>query len=1164
MLKYEIVHQIKSKQYLLEVLEDQVDNLYSDPVYLFPFEIISGASWLTNNGLRAPLNTNNGILYTAQNNTQSTLIINGNQPLNVAWLNSYNPTYDINALQQGFKKNFQVGDYFTCFVNDTFTITKTQEQFNIFNQEYINLQADIDVTLNLQVKEGIKLNFQDLLQKVYIIKGGDFSTNQLFQLNSITAVVNSTTLKTQSYNLNLTSINFDYAQSGKQIFQGFNFGFPGNNFAFPDIDENNNIILNQTFLTENFGITSIQETRDFAHNFSTWELVGGIADKDNILPLQKLLVYEPLVPINDDLQLQGATTNDYFVWWQANPAYDFVADNFKEPINNASYNNWSRDVVGGLKQQTGTTETNALQGETYFPYYNPNWIIKNNTTTALTYRNLTSKYLPHVQSFTIPVNKELTLAQWWNLNSIIYENYVQYTTELTQSSKFSFSQVPILGKLWNIINFGFDPTWNLSTNTIQPSLPLNLLTPISQFNLAKAVAAGANTPIDLNFYNNGENLNSNGGKLNIGSFHWSITDRLKSVKYKLTTYTPTATQQQWDTYFGNQPLDGVYNTYYLGQTTNPDGSAIEFPTIWYDDTEIIPFSPSPQGTLKGFYIGGMKTYGVGSNNIFFTFYTNQQGSQLPTPVYFNIMKSAASISKIFPFWCNVINFNTFSVDILENIREAWPNVLIPLTPPNTSNIIMVDNQNIGTPIYHYKDSNAFNTNTLDQPNILDIAKGNIKNTNFNTLFGKILEDSVGDILNTSQTLNSTFFATALDAVLAPVNWNDGVNIKSPSSGNYSLNLWSPFFGQRPQQNVFKCQGTYFQPTSGTFNFNVNIKNYSIQTATPSIPQPNYMEKWQNNVLNNAYKLDYDPSNPTSFVPKTTPMIEVIPTIDNVILNQNVNLSFNANFWTGTPQSFTIPINFGNYISEQNIIKNNLYNKPFIQYQTETYSINYTNTPVPITGIRRMEYIGKLAKSAKPTDPFFLFSKIEQNFEATGLENFIKYIPTNDAAQEGFGIKYVGWDNNKPMLNSNSGNSLASSPNQLTSIYPFYQTKKVWTPFNSSTTQTDDTSYGGGFYLDTDNAEIELVFTYDTSTNEINYETRLWVPYKATPSLWELYGFPNTSTGLRNLISGMKSDLDSKYQVSNSPWEGQSNTSWEKIKEDSFLDITINILNTTIQ
>lgn len=1157
MLKYEIVHQIKSKQYLLEILEDQVDNLYSDPVYLFPFEIISGASWLTNNGLRAPLNTNNGILYTAQNNTQSTLIINGNQPLNVAWLNSYNPTYDINALQQGFKKNFQVGDYFTCFVNDTFTITKTQEQFNIFNQEYINLQADIDVTLNLQVKEGIKLNFQDLLQKVYIIKGGDFSTNQLFQLNSITAVVNSTTLKTQSYNLNLTSINFDYAQSGKQIFQGFNFGFPGNNFAFPDIDENNNIILNQTFLTENFGITSIQETRDFAHNFSTWELVGGIADKDNILPLQKLLVYEPLVPINDDLQLQGATTNDYFVWWQANPAYDFVADNFKEPINNASYNNWSRDVVGGLKQQTGTTETNALQGETYFPYYNPNWIIKNNTTTALTYRNLTSKYLPHVQSFTIPVNKELTLAQWWNLNSIIYENYVQYTTELTQSSKFSFSQVPILGKLWNIINFGFDPTWNLSTNTIQPSLPLNLLTPISQFNLAKAVATGANTPIDLNFYNNGENLNSNGGKLNIGSFHWSITDRLKSVKYKLTTYTPTATQQQWDTYFGNQPLDGVYNTYYLGQTTNPDGSAIEFPTIWYDDTEITPFSPSPQGTLKGFYIGGMKTYGVGSNNIFFTFYTNQQGSQLPTPVYFNIMKSAASISKIFPFWCNVINFNTFSVDILENIREAWPNVLIPLTPPNTSNIIMVDNQNIGTPIYHYKDSNVFNARTTDGPNLLWEDIGDIKNTNFNTLFGSILENSVSNTTNTSYNLTAKKFATALDAILAPVNWDDGVNIKSPSSGNYSLNLWSPFFGQRPQQNVFKCQGTYFQPVNGTFNFNVNIKNYSIQTETP-INTPTVQ------FFSNQYK-DTPTGNNT---PKFTPIIEVTPTRDNVALNQNVNLSFNTSFWTGTPQSFTIPINFNNYISNQNTLNSTLYQTPAIEDITPIVTtIKYANSPVPITGLTKMEYQGRLLKEIIFLPTAYLYSTINQTFQATGLENFVEYITTNDATKEQFTTSNgdrVGWDDNKPMLNSNSGNSLATASNQLTSIYPFYQTNKVWKPYTSNTSQTDDTSYGGGFYLDTDNAEIELVFTYDTSTNEINYETRLWVPYEATLSLWKLNGFPDKSTGLRNLISEMKSSTNIRYQVSNSPWEGQSNTSWEKIKEDSFLDITINILNTTIQ
>jgi hypothetical protein len=152
------------------------------------------------------------------------------------------------------------------------------------------------------------------MNKLFIIKGAQIDTNDLFYISSIQPTLNEQLPKIESYTITLTNLNLEYSATGKEILQMINFSMIGDNYPYPSYNPTTNTIeLDQTRLTSAIGATDFEVLTNSAQLFNSISLYGGIADQYQVNPLQKLLVFTPTVPTTPPLELTGSGVNAYYI-----------------------------------------------------------------------------------------------------------------------------------------------------------------------------------------------------------------------------------------------------------------------------------------------------------------------------------------------------------------------------------------------------------------------------------------------------------------------------------------------------------------------------------------------------------------------------------------------------------------------------------------------------------------------------------------------------------------------------------------------------------------------------------------------------------------------------------------------------------------------------------
>lgn len=655
---------INGNKYLCSQINARYKVLDSNVIYLCPFTILSGAVWNTNNGFNN-LVVNN-MLYNPTNNTQKTLILTGNNPINVRWDNSIKPTF---STHHSFNKNFQVGDYYTCLLQGDYVYTKSASQLNINGLQFLNLSTQINITVILPASEQWTINSSDLMNKLFIIKGAQIDTNDLFYISSIQPTLNEQLPKIESYTITLTNLNLEYSATGKEILQMINFSMIGDNYPYPNYNPTTNTIeLDQTRLTTAIGATDFEVLTNSAQLFNSISLYGGIADQYQVNPLQKLLVWTPTVPTTPPLELTGSGVNAYFIWENAKPVFHEVFNSYTEWVSALNNVFGSRNYIGGLTQDTNIQNTNQLTTENnnqYYTYYNPNWLWSGNNSTYNTYSN-------YALSKEITFNSNYAINDILNLNSVINENIYQFSPSFKESTQFQISNIPLIGTVWRGISLGCDPTFyvnNYSLNDITQSFIL--ITPIHQYLTALSAVSDTNGPISLDFFSFNQNENVKGAKVNVCNLQFKITDRFQDDNLKIPNYTLTAQ----DKLYGNDPANGIYNTLFLGQTTYPDGTLLPFATVGLSGSSKA-YAPSPQAQTKGFYIGGFKQQSIGLTQERLNFYSNLTSAITPIPIYQNIFNTSSLMRNNPCLWTDGLSFSIYTDDILDNLEITWPNKLV--------------------------------------------------------------------------------------------------------------------------------------------------------------------------------------------------------------------------------------------------------------------------------------------------------------------------------------------------------------------------------------------------------------------------------------------------------------------------------------------------------
>ena len=115
------------------------------------------------------------------------------------------------------------------------------------------------------------------MNKLFVVKGAQIHTEDLFYVTSIQPTLNEQLPKIESYTITLKNLNLEYANTGKEILQMINFSMIGDNYAYPSYNPTKNTIeLDQTRLNSKIGVTSLEILTNSAQLFNSISLYGGI------------------------------------------------------------------------------------------------------------------------------------------------------------------------------------------------------------------------------------------------------------------------------------------------------------------------------------------------------------------------------------------------------------------------------------------------------------------------------------------------------------------------------------------------------------------------------------------------------------------------------------------------------------------------------------------------------------------------------------------------------------------------------------------------------------------------------------------------------------------------------------------------------------------------
>ena len=645
----------------LNEVGDNLTTKVGKPIYLYKFRKTSGNIKLTNLGERS-IDYDNNIFR------QTTNVYTGKEPITVVWEDSTKLSVDN---QDNIIKECKVGTYYELYFEDTTDNNLTIDNLQILDKNYVNSY----ITKNLQLKSyNWEVNENDTLEYVYLILD---KRNQSLQWLEITNYRNYYQEETRNFiesEITFESVNLKYSQSGKTLIDFIQLGSLGEGYAFPKEEYDTNgkatISLDQDLLLrKNDGVSQIQY--DFNNgvgnsDFLFWGRVKETLIKEengiyqiNVAKPQMLFPYRANFPKSGTFFYNKPNLNSYVVL-NASPTKQEVWASYKEAYkgNNriGEYNvDKTKQVLTGFKCDLTQVRNSNKDWST-----NLNW--DNQRSVALNLPNTNLTPIPYVKNIN-QINRQATYCEFFVINSFLnwYTDVIKFDYRETTKWKLT-DTLGILGSITNQLVGGLDIGWT-STNTLGPDQPLNFLIPCISFEDGKsALSDPAPLPSDIFIDSN-------------------IKKVLPTSTNVLTSWNLTLTDQFIDTSITDnlineegKGLNGIWNTKYLGQTTDEQGRQLlqDGRQLELNLNTFVMYKPS---TNNGFIVDIDKHHTIGECDYKVSGYNANNET-----IYTLYSETNAKARNEITLWENMNKYNYY--DKFNTLGQStWPKQVIPPTPP---------------------------------------------------------------------------------------------------------------------------------------------------------------------------------------------------------------------------------------------------------------------------------------------------------------------------------------------------------------------------------------------------------------------------------------------------------------------------------------------------
>ena len=645
----------------LNEVGDNLTTKVGKPIYLYKFRKTSGNIKLTNLGERS-IDYDNNIFR------QSTNVYTGKEPITVVWEDSTKLSVDN---QDNIIKECKVGTYYELYFEDTTDNNLTIDNLQILDKNYVNSY----ITKNLQLKSyQWEVNENDTLEYVYLILD---KRNQSLQWLEITNYRNYYQEETRNFiesEITFESINLKYSQSGKTLIDFIQLGSLGEGYAFPKEEYDTNgkatISLDQDLLLrKNDGVSQIQY--DFNNgvgnsDFLFWGRVKETLIKEengvyqiNVAKPQMLFPYRANFPKSGTFFYNKPNLNSYVVL-NASPTKQEVWASYKEAFkgNNriGEYNvDKTKQVLTGFKCDLSQVRNSNKDWKT-----NLNW--DNQRSVALNLPNTNLTPIPYVKNIN-QINRQATYCEFFVINSFLnwYTDVIKFDYRETTKWKLT-DTLGILGSITNTLVGGLDIGWT-STNTLGPDQPLNFLIPCISFEDGKsALSDPAPLPSDIFIDSNIKKVLPTSTNV-LTSWNLTLTDQFID-----TSITDNLIQEE------GKGLNGIWNTKYLGQTTDEQGRQLlqDGRQLELNLNTFVMYKPS---TNNGFIVDIDKHHTIGECDYKVSGYNANNET-----IYTLYSETNAKARNEITLWENLNKYNYY--DKFNTLGQStWPKQVIPPTPP---------------------------------------------------------------------------------------------------------------------------------------------------------------------------------------------------------------------------------------------------------------------------------------------------------------------------------------------------------------------------------------------------------------------------------------------------------------------------------------------------
>lgn len=645
----------------LNEVGDNLTTKVGKPIYLYKFRKTSGNIKLTNLGERS-IDYDNNIFR------QTTNVYTGKEPITVVWEDSTKLSVDN---QDNIIKECKVGTYYELYFEDTTDNNLTIDNLQILDKNYVNSY----ITKNLQLKSyNWEVNENDTLEYVYLILDKRNQSLQWLEITNYRNYYQEETRKFIESEITFESVNLKYSQSGKTLIDFIQLGSLGEGYAFPKEEYDTNgkatISLDQDLLLRaNDGVSQIQY--DFNNgvgnsDFLFWGRVKETLIKEengvyqiNVAKPQMLFPYRANFPKSGTFFYNKPNLNSYVVL-NASPTKQEVWASYKEAYkgNNriGEYNvDKTKQVLTGFKCDLTQVRNSNKDWKT-----NLNW--DNQRSVALNLPNTNLTPIPYVKNIN-QINRQATYCEFFVINSFLnwYTDVIKFDYRETTKWKLT-DTLGILGSITNQLVGGLDIGWT-STNTLGPDQPLNFLIPCISFEDGKsALSDPAPLPSDIFIDSNIKKVLPTSTNV-LTSWNLTLTDQFID-----TSITDNLIQEE------GKGLNGIWNTKYLGQTTDEQGRQLlqDGRQLELNLNTFVMYKPS---TNNGFIVDIDKHHTIGECDYKVSGYNANNET-----IYTLYSETNAKARNEITLWENMNKYNYY--DKFNTLGQStWPKQVIPPSPP---------------------------------------------------------------------------------------------------------------------------------------------------------------------------------------------------------------------------------------------------------------------------------------------------------------------------------------------------------------------------------------------------------------------------------------------------------------------------------------------------